>query len=190
MQLRERLFCGDADLPPEVVSRLVSLLILLVKSRCGGLSGIWDLFVVFFVRVEGFSALVRLNSTLFVALKLLELRLKVILHLSFVHVFYFLNDEIGNRSRTSIRIVVIIDVHIVVVYDLNDLGRVALSHRHVTQAHCFQLLLDFGTVLRGGFGRATRAVRQFLWPVGCFHITCVHILLFHCLLLRIILKNQ
>ena len=82
--------------------------------------------VVFLVRVEGFSALVGLNSAFFRALDLLELLLQMLLHLALIHIFDFLNDKIRNRGRTSIRIV-IVDIDIVVVYDLNYFRRVALS---------------------------------------------------------------
>ena len=129
MELGETLFGRDTDFSPEIISSLACLLILLVEGRLGTLGcTTGTLLLIFFIRVEGFSALVRLNTAFFVTLNLLHLFLDVLLHLTLVHVFDFFNYEIWNWGRRSIRIVVIIDIYVVIVYYLNYLRRIALSH--------------------------------------------------------------
>ena len=100
---------------------------MLVEGRLGALGG-GLLFVIFFIRIKRFSTLISLNPRFFIALHFRQLLLEMLLHLALVHILDFLNNEIWNRGRTSIRVVVIIDIYIIVVYYLNDFGGIALSH--------------------------------------------------------------
>lgn len=43
----------------------------------------------------------------------------MLMHLGFVHVFDFFDDEIGD-GLPSIWVVIVIDINIVIIYDLND----------------------------------------------------------------------
>jgi hypothetical protein len=143
MQLDQALLRRIRALPPEVVPVLVILRVRL-KSGLGAIAWLCLLALWIFillVRVEGFSALIVLNPIFLRALQLLQLLLQVLLHLGLVHVLDFFDDKVRNGRRTPIRVVIVVDVHIVIIYNLNNLGRVALTQVQLSQTHCFQLFL-------------------------------------------------
>ena len=61
------------------------------------------------------------------------------------------DDDIGRFTVGVLRapilgIIIIIDVHVIIVDDLNDLGRGALAQFHVPKTHCVQLSLHLWVV--------------------------------------------
>ena len=63
------------------------------------------------------------------------------LHLGLVHILDFFDHEVGDRRRTPVWVVIVVDVHIVIIYNLNDLGRVALAQVQLPKTYSFQLFL-------------------------------------------------
>ena len=73
----------------------------------------------------------------------------VVLQLLLIHILNSFDHYIltvGVLGPPIFRIIIIIDVHIIIVDNLNDLGRRALSKLHVSQAHGVQLSLELRVV--------------------------------------------
>lgn len=75
----------------------------------------------------------------------------MVLQLLLVHVLNSFDDDVGRFTVGVLRspilgIIIIIDVHIIIVDDLNDLGRGALAKFHVAKTHRVQLGLHLRVI--------------------------------------------
>jgi hypothetical protein len=75
----------------------------------------------------------------------------MLLELLFIHIFNPFNHYVGWNTvavllTTIFRIIIIVNVHIIIIDDLNDLWWRAFSKLHLSKTHCIQLGLQLGVV--------------------------------------------